>query len=59
MQNEKTIDFLRDAKKAGFREVRQNGSHIILERVQTFSVPATKTEINGCMAKRHRKEFHF
>lgn len=59
MQNEKTRDFIRDAKDNGFREVRQNGSHRIFERVQSFSIPVADTELNGCMAKRLRKEFHF
>lgn len=59
MQNEKTRDFIKDAKAKGFREVRQNGSHVIFERVQTFSIPAVNNELNGCMAKRLRKEFGF
>lgn len=59
MQNEKCIDFERDARKVGFRKVRQEGSHVTFERVQSFTVPMTKTEISGPMAKRFRKEFNF
>lgn len=60
MQNEKTRDFVRDAKRVGFTQTRSNGSHMVFERgVQSFSIPTSKTELNGCMAKRLRKEFKF
>lgn len=60
MQNEKTKIFIKDAKRVGFEPIRQKGSHLIFVRgMESFSIPATKTEVNGCMAKRLRKEFCF
>lgn len=60
MQNEKTKSFIRDAKRGGFRPVRQKGSHIIFVRgTDTFSIPATKTELCGPMARQLRNTYGF
>lgn len=56
MQNMKTREFKKLLKENGFREVRQNGSHIIYERTQSISAPSADTEISGPMAQRLLKE---
>lgn len=56
MQNMKSRDFRKLLRDNGFREVRQNGSHIIYERTQSISAPSTDTEISGPMATRLLKE---
>lgn len=52
MQNMKSREFERVLRENGFHRVRQEGSHVIFERKQTISVPLTKDEVSGPMAKR-------
>lgn len=60
MQNVKTRDFIKAAKKKGFRAISQRGSHLKFEKdTQSFSVPVVNKEINGPLAQRLRKEFCF
>ena len=58
MQNVDTRDFQAFLSENGYKPVRHNGSHTVYEKTITdsVSVPTSNKTINGCMAKRLKKQ---